>query len=653
MLKIKFAGRFWTSVAMMVFCLSGVTRSQDAAWSVPTCWYGISGGANFSMYDATVRSLNSSLTVPTAFNDGGGGGPYGSLFFEFRPVPMWGGMLNVSFDDRGGEFKDITSPSAMSLNTSISYIGIEPSLRFSPFSSWFYIFAGPAIDFAVKKAFTYKQSGNPDIEQDWGDVRDVLVFGQAGIGCDIPLTPKNQRTQVELSPFAAYLTPFGVEVRDKEDWSISTVRAGIALKIGMGKMIPAKSSLAPPKPAEVQFSIAAPQPIKLKCKERETLPIRNYVFFDDASSSIPPRYIMFTKKEALLFSEDSLLMLGSRDLVCRSPQELNVYYNLLNIVGDRMRRNPTSGISLIGASVKGIEEGKTIAGSIKTYLVDVFGIDGSRITVEGRTKPDVPSEKMGSRPEWAGLCRAEDRRVDIMSTSPELVMELGEKGTSMMNPVQIIAEDFDPVENQIAFNVTDPQEILTSWSLDVTEDNGIKQLYGPFTGNQASISGKTLLGTNMMGDYKVALIGHTKDSTVIKKESALHLERSTKETEEELKFSILFDFDKSSTVANYEKFLTDVVVPRLTPNSTVIIHGHTDIIGDKKYNGDLSLERANDVQNIMQKQVKTIALDVVQFKAFGYGSNETQAPFDNKLPEERCYNRTVIINIVPGAAEGK
>jgi hypothetical protein len=36
----------------------------------------------------------------------------------------------------------------------------------------------------------------------------------------------------------------------------------------------------------------------------------------------------------------------------------------------------------------------------------------------------------------------------------------------------------------------------------------------------------------------------------------------------------------------------------------------------------------------------------VKFDASGYGENENNAPFDNKTPEERFYNRTVIIDIV-------
>jgi len=32
---------------------------------------------------------------------------------------------------------------------------------------------------------------------------------------------------------------------------------------------------------------------------------------------------------------------------------------------------------------------------------------------------------------------------------------------------------------------------------------------------------------------------------------------------------------------------------------------------------------------------------------YGFGEDENLAPFENKLPEQRFYNRTVMIDIIP------
>jgi outer membrane protein OmpA-like peptidoglycan-associated protein len=97
----------------------------------------------------------------------------------------------------------------------------------------------------------------------------------------------------------------------------------------------------------------------------------------------------------------------------------------------------------------------------------------------------------------------------------------------------------------------------------------------------------------------------------------------------------------------YEKYLTDVVTPKIPQNAVVIIHGHTDIIGEEAYNLNLSLDRANEVKNIIEKALSNSGRKDVKFEVHGFGEDESMAAFENKLPEERFYNRTVIIDIIP------
>ncbi|MFV8358310.1 OmpA family protein, partial [Flavobacterium sp. XS1P32] len=73
----------------------------------------------------------------------------------------------------------------------------------------------------------------------------------------------------------------------------------------------------------------------------------------------------------------------------------------------------------------------------------------------------------------------------------------------------------------------------------------------------------------------------------------------------------------------------------------------TDVIGEVAYNQELSLARANDVKTIIQNSLSKAGRNDVKFEVSGYGENENNAPFDNKTPEERFYNRTVIIDIIP------
>jgi outer membrane protein OmpA-like peptidoglycan-associated protein len=78
----------------------------------------------------------------------------------------------------------------------------------------------------------------------------------------------------------------------------------------------------------------------------------------------------------------------------------------------------------------------------------------------------------------------------------------------------------------------------------------------------------------------------------------------------------------------------------------VTIHGHTDIIGEEGYNQKLSEERAQGTQKVLETYLKGFPDRKVTFESTGYGEQEVFAPFDNNLPEERFYNRCVIIDIV-------
>jgi hypothetical protein len=37
--------------------------------------------------------------------------------------------------------------------------------------------------------------------------------------------------------------------------------------------------------------------------------------------------------------------------------------------------------------------------------------------------------------------------------------------------------------------------------------------------------------------------------------------------------------NKSKAISIYEKYLTDVITPKIPVGATVIVHGHTDVIG--------------------------------------------------------------------------
>ncbi len=624
-------------LGIVVMMMTAAATTISAQGLQPKFWFGASGAANFNFYTGTTQTLNSSVKAPTAFHKGSGVRPYLSALFEYRPNMTWGFMFNAAYDGRGGQFDGVMAPCncPATLTTSTNFISLEPSLRFAPFASAFYLFIGPAFSYSLNNSFKYTQEQQSDKSGDFDHTRKFMLSGQIGAGYDIPLSAPGNRTQVSLSPFASYHPYFGQEPRSVESWSVTTFRAGLALKFGRAALETA--AIAPVSPTGAVFTVRAPATVPAKRRIKETFPLRNYIFFEEGFPDVPKRYAVLNKDQALAFKEGQFQEPEPKDLSGRSARQMSAYYNIINILGDRMRKNPVTQVTLIGASAgKGSEAGKVYADAVKKYLIEIFGIDASRIKTEGRDKPLLPSEQPGAVKEL-DLLREGDRRVDITSSSAELLA-----------PVQIVTIQDDPLDSRVVFTATSgTKEPLKTWSLELKDDKGKVQTYGPFTKEQVSISGNIILGERNEGDYTAVMTGKTSDGTIITREAKFHLSGNKGPKEEGLRFSILFEFDQSKAVAAYEKFLTEVVAPLVPNGGTVIIHGHSDMIGDAEYNIALSRDRALAAKDILERALLKAGKTGITYNVEGFGADPSAAPFENNLPEERFYNRTVIIDIVP------
>jgi outer membrane protein OmpA-like peptidoglycan-associated protein len=217
-----------------------------------------------------------------------------------------------------------------------------------------------------------------------------------------------------------------------------------------------------------------------------------------------------------------------------------------------------------------------------------------------------------------------------------------------LKPVEINAVQEAPIDSYVTFNVEGAKEAFSSWSVEVKDDKGTIQKFGPFTQEKLSLPGKTLMGTRPEGDYKVTMVGKTKSGKTVRKETSVHMVLwKPSEREEGMRFSVIFEFNQSDAIALYEKYLTDIVTPKIPKDGTVVIHGHTDIIGDEATNMTLSLDRANEVRGIIESALSKAGRTDVKFEVYGFGEDQNLAPFENKYPEERFYNRTVIIDLIP------
>jgi outer membrane protein OmpA-like peptidoglycan-associated protein len=227
-------------------------------------------------------------------------------------------------------------------------------------------------------------------------------------------------------------------------------------------------------------------------------------------------------------------------------------------------------------------------------------------------------------------------------------MEFQSGNDAPLKPVEIIGVQEAPPESYLTFDVEGAEEAFSSWSLEITDDNGIVQYFGPYTKETFSIPGKSILGSRSEGNYKVTMTGQTRMGNTVTKDTTVHMVLWTPSiTEEGMRFSVIYEFNDSESIKIYEKYLTEIVAPKIPVGSKVIIQGYTDIIGDEANNQKLSLARANDVKSILNKALLNAGRNDVKFEVYGFGEDQTLSQFNNNFPEERFYNRSVLIDIIP------
>jgi hypothetical protein len=215
-----------------------VFQAKNHSW-----WYGAAIGANLNFYRGSIRELNSDLITAVAFNKGSGVGLYLTSHIAFhRPGSSWSIMLQAGYDSRKGSFDEKTVDCGCTddLSTGLSYVTVEPSLRFAPFKSDFYLYSGPRLAFSLNKSFIYRQGINFDFlnqeahlntKMDFSNMNKIIISMQIGAGYDIPVSRQSNPTKFVLSPFISFQPYFGQSPRSIETWNITTFRFGVLLSL--------------------------------------------------------------------------------------------------------------------------------------------------------------------------------------------------------------------------------------------------------------------------------------------------------------------------------------------------------------------------------------------------------------------------------------
>jgi outer membrane protein OmpA-like peptidoglycan-associated protein len=624
-------------------------HAQEAEDRWPRWWYGVYGGANINLFSGALHDVgtaDTNLAPTTGFDAGSGLGLALGGIIEYNSGGLLGGNLMLGYDNRSVGFDTKNTAAGggpETLDAHLAYFTVEPNVRINLGSKLLHLTLGPSFRILVAKSYDYTATpvdATPIAHSaDFANIRSFVVGAQGGVGYDIPLTSAEANSQILLTPFAQFhITQDLLDgAAARNEFAINTVRAGLQLKFGSYS----PPGVGPEVLGDADFAVRPPNVVTESRRLNETFPIRNYIFFDEGSTDIPARYKQVASGES--FREDQLIKpsaeTGSNDAVqVRSRRQMEVYYQVINVFGDRLRRNTSATIKLTGSANGDVAAGKKMAENVKSYLVSTFGIDAKRITTQGLAMPTHKSGTGSSQGEDRKMIDAENYRVEIEG-SPEDIMQ----------PVKITSVQEEPIDNDIVFTVPSRDDIAF-WNVVITERGGEPQTFGPYRNvTMARIDSKALMGARSDARYMSKVVLTTKSNQAIESaEKEFRLVRADDPEEQTgTRYSILFEFDESKTVQTYESFLTNTVAPSIPNGASVIIHGHTDVTGDPDYNAKLSQRRSDEAQKILTREL-TKAGKVVTFDTYGFGEDERRSPFNNTLPEQRYYNRTVVVEVVPG-----
>ncbi len=611
--------------------------------------FGVFGGMNFNSLGVGGQNV---IEVPGGgsitqqdLSDGTGIGPYGGLLVEYNTGDIIGVHFRAGYDDR----RATLSNDGREWDTRLTYVSFEPGLRVNLASPDFALTVGPALSVNVGKQFDYTPaSGDGVAAVEDGELQNVkpVTFGMwGGVSYDIHLNSRGVSPQWYLTPFfeGSWMVDqkkADFQGQDNLDdvWSTVTVRGGLQLKFGSAPEKAAEEVVITEALPVMDISLRTPPSGIVESRMlNEYFPLRNYLFFNTGSTEVPGKYIKVDGGQASTFDEKAMVDIpgtGDAAAATRSQRQMSVYYNAMNIYADRLRDNPGTTITLVG-SAPSQSDALAMAESVKSYMVSTFGIDASRIMTKGQLRAPNASGTRATPAEDLPLVAEENMRVEVHPSDP-----------SLLRPVEIRSMQEEPGDNDLVMNVTTDVPVA-SWTVTINGE-GATNTYGPYYGPIQRINGKTILQDRSNGQYTAKVTAITQDGKTVVKEMPFTLYKREAPAVSGQRYSILFEYDDSKTVQTYEDFLRNEVAPNIPNGSTVYIHGHTDKIGEENHNMELSTGRSVDAQRVLQEALQSLGRTVT-FDAYGFGETDYRAPFANTTPESRYYNRTVVIDVVPGS----
>lgn len=390
-------------------------------------------------------------------------------------------------------------------------------------------------------------------------------------------------------------------------------------------------------------------------QSRQLYPLLPYIFFDQGSAVLNGnRYAFLSTAQTSNFNEERRYRFDNVTAERRSDVTLEVYYNVLNIVGRRMRDlYPQSTLTIRGYNNGRDEEradttlSRKRAEAIKEYLVRIWQIDASRLqTTAGNLSPNAALTSMNdARDRDDGFeenRRAELEPSDVRILDPVIVSDT-------IRTINIPALRYA----MSAFS----SEVIKEWSLTATH---------PFM--PGDVPARSIINRRGQGVPPPSIDWMTGDSqrdipksedpvkaqltvcerggscdTVASRLPIEYVSIARKKRERRGNLAIdryrlpLFAYGNDELLVAQKEIIERYVTPEIDDLTSIEVASFTDRKGSEELNLKLSERRAQQINTLLPPQGTKLV------RGYGEGAPEMAAPFTNATPEGRLYNRTVEV----------
>lgn len=351
---------------------------------------------------------------------------------------------------------------------------------------------------------------------------------------------------------------------------------------------------------------------------RVMAPMLPYIFHEEGDS-IPAGRYSFTQSAAEGFNLDTLQ---------RTAGILDIHYQSLNVIGERMRRHPEASLTIIGNGAGAGSEADNLALATaraawsKEYLTRVWGIEPQRLNASSHVVPRQPSN-MKTPAGWQ-----ENRRTEFSSSTPEILEPFLIQDTVLTSNLALVK-----VQPPAALTGVD----VETWAVDVVQGETVLDSFSgrgavPDEGVTWNLIDHRKLNVRDAIPIILRLRVRTADGQELDAEKAIptSVDYRLRDRLEQYNL-VVFGYNSSELTEDHLR-ITNRVRSMLGSNVEIKIVGYADKTGNYEYNRKLSAKRALSVAE---------AIQVPASMAGGVGF--TDLLFDNTTPEGRFFCRTVRI----------